>query len=45
MEMEWAFFGMIQVYHIYCVLYFYYDYISSSSDHQALISGGWVPLH
>ena len=28
--------GMIQVYHIYRALYFYYYYISSTSDHQAL---------
>ena len=28
--------GMIQVCHIYCVLYFYYYYVSSSSAHQAL---------
>ena len=28
--------GIIQVHCIYCVLYFYYYSISSSSDHQAL---------
>ena len=28
-------FGMIQVHYICCALYFYY-YISSTSDHQAL---------
>ena len=27
---------MIKVHYIYCVLYFYYCYISSTSDHQAL---------
>ena len=27
--------GMIQVHYIYCALYFYYDYLSSTSDHQA----------
>ena len=35
---------MIQVRYIYCVLYFYYDYISSTSDHQALDLGRWGPL-
>ena len=34
-------FRMIQVYYIYCVLCFYYDYISLTSDHQALDPGGW----
>ena len=33
--------GMIQVHYIYCVLYFFYYYISSTSDHQALDLGGW----
>ena len=28
-------FRMIQVHYIYCALYFYYYYISSTSDHQA----------
>ena len=37
-------FEMIQVYYIYCVLYFYYYYLSSTSDHQALDPRGWVPL-
>ena len=36
-------FRMIQVYYIYCVLYFYYD-ISSTSGHQALDPRGWGPL-
>ena len=36
-------FGMIQVHYIYCALYFYYYYISSTSDHQALDPGGWGP--
>ena len=36
--------GMIQAYHIYCVLYFYYYYMSYTSDHQALDPGGWGPL-
>ena len=35
--------GMIQTHHIYCALYFHYYYINSSSDHQALDSGGWGP--
>ena len=34
-------FGMIQVYYIYCVPYFYYYYISSTSDHQALDPSSW----
>ena len=33
--------GMIQGCYIYCALYFYYYYISSTSDHQALDAGGW----
>ena len=33
-------FGMIQAHYIYCALYFYYN-IKSTSDHQALDSGGW----
>ena len=36
--------GMIQMHCIYCVLYFYYYYIRSTSDHQALDRGGWRPL-
>ena len=35
---------MIQAYYVYCVLYFYYYYIHSTSDHQALDPGGWGPL-
>ena len=35
---------MIQVHDIHCVLYFYYYYISSTSDHQTLDTGGWGPL-
>ena len=41
-SMEW--FRMIQVHNIYCALYFYYYYISFSSDHQALDPRGWGPL-
>ena len=37
-------FGMIQVRDIYCALYFYYYYISSTSDRQALDPGGWGRL-
>ena len=37
-------FGMIQGHYIYCALYFYYSYISSTSDHQALDLGGRGPL-
>ena len=36
-------FRMMQVYYIYCALYFYYYDISSTSDHQALDPGGWDP--
>ena len=35
---------MIQMYYIYCVLYFYYYYVSSMSHHQALDPRGWGPL-
>jgi len=34
---------MIQAYHTFSALYFYY-YISSNSDHQALDSRIWRPL-
>ena len=34
----------IQAHHIYRALYFYYYYISSTSDHQALDPRGWGPL-
>ena len=37
----WDVLGMLQPPYIYCALYFYYDYISSISDHQALDPGGW----
>ena len=37
-------FGMIQVHYIYCALYFYYYFINSTSDHQALDPGGWGSL-
>ena len=36
--------GMIQAHYINCALYFYYYYISFSSDHQAIDPGGWVRL-
>ena len=35
--------GMIQVRYVYCALYFYYYYISCTSDHWALDPGGWRP--
>ena len=35
---------MIQENYIYGALYFYYYYISFTSDHQALHPGGWGPL-
>ena len=45
MDREWGdSFGMIQVQYIYCVLYFCYYYISSTSDHEALDLGGGGPL-
>ena len=34
---------MIQVHYIYHVLYFYYYYISSVSDHQPLDPRGGIP--
>ena len=37
-------FKMIQVYHLYCTLYFYYYYISSTLYHQALDLRGWGSL-
>ena len=36
--------GIIQVNYIYCALYFYNDYISSTSGHQALDPGCCGPL-
>ena len=35
---------MIQAHYTYCALYFYYYYISSTSDHQALDPRGCRPL-
>ena len=37
-------FGMIHMHYIYCALYFYYCYISSSSSHQSSDPVGWGPL-
>ena len=37
-------FGMIQTHYTYCALYFYYDYPSSTSGHQALDPGSWGAL-
>ena len=37
-------FGMIQAHYMYCALYFYCYYISSTSDHQALDPGCRGPL-
>ena len=37
-------FRMFQERYIYCALYFYYDYISCTSDHQALDPRGWGPM-
>ena len=37
-------FGMIQAHYVYRALYVYYDYISSTSDHQALDPRGGGPL-
>ena len=36
--------GMTQVHYLYCTLYFYYYYIGSISDHQALDPRVWEPL-
>ena len=36
--------GLIQPHYIYCTLYFYYYYISSTSDPQASDVRGWGPL-
>ena len=36
-------FRMIQAHYIYCALNFYFYYISSTSDHQALDPRGWGP--
>lgn len=36
--------GMIQLHYLYCALYFYFHYISSTLDQQALGPQGWVPL-
>ena len=35
--------GMIQTHYIYWALYFYYYYIRSTSDQQALDPRGWGP--
>ena len=43
MDREGNGFGMVQACYMYCALYFYY-YISSTSDHQALDPGGWGTL-
>ena len=37
-------FRIIQTHCIYCALYFYYYYINSASDHQALDPRCWGPL-
>lgn len=34
-------FGIIQVHYIYSVLYFYYYYISPTSDHQRSLDPRW----
>ena len=38
-ELNWT-----EAHYVYCALYFYYYYISSISDHQALDLRGWGPL-
>ena len=43
-QVEGVGFGMIQMHYIDCALYFYYYYISSTSDHWAIDLGGWGPL-
>ena len=37
-------FKIIQAHYIYCELYFYYYYVSTTSDHQTLEPRGWRPL-
>ena len=37
-------FRITQTHYIYCVLYFYFYYISSTSDYQALDLKVWEPL-
>ena len=37
-------FRMIQVHYISCAFHFYYYYINSSSNHQALDIRGWEPM-
>ena len=37
-------FGMIQAHYGYCAFYFYYYYISFTSDYQALDPRVWGPL-
>ena len=37
-------FRMIQALYIHCTLYFYFHYINSTIDHQALDPGVWGPL-
>ena len=36
-------FRMIQAHYTYCAFYFYFYYISSPSDHEALDPQGWGP--
>ena len=44
-DQQWGVgFGMFQAHYIYCVLYFYYNYISCTSDQQALDPRGWGPM-
>ena len=40
----WVDNGMIQAHYIYCALYFFYYYISYTSDHQALDPRVWGPM-
>ena len=35
--------GMTRVHYMYCAFCLYFDYISPTSDHQALDPGGWGP--
>ena len=35
--------GMIQEHYMYCAFCFYFDYISPTSDREALDPGGWGP--
>ena len=46
MDQEWVGWGvMTQALYIYCVLSFYYNHISTTSNHQPSDPRAWGPLH